>query len=52
MNKDTPPLPNPSVDLCIAQLYDEGTVGTTWPQVHPHGHFLLMEQLDMMAEKV
>jgi hypothetical protein len=40
-----------SVDLHIFQLYGEGTVGTTWPWIHPHGHSSLMELLDPTAKK-
>jgi hypothetical protein len=39
------------VDLRIAQLYGEAMVGTTWPRVHPHGPFSLMEWVDVTAEK-
>jgi hypothetical protein len=42
---------DPSVDLRITQLYGEGAVETTWPQIHPHGHFSLTERLDPTAEK-
>jgi hypothetical protein len=39
------------VDLHIIQLCEGGTVGTTWPWIHPHGHFSLTERLDSMAKK-
>jgi hypothetical protein len=42
---------DPSVDLCIAQLCKEGMIGTTWPQIHPHSHFSLMEWLNVAADK-
>jgi hypothetical protein len=45
---------NPSdlrVDIRIGQINREGTIGTTWPQIHPHGHFSLMEQLNPTTEK-
>jgi hypothetical protein len=42
---------DPGVDLPITQLYGEGTVGTTWPQIHPHGHSSLTERLDLTAKK-
>jgi hypothetical protein len=48
MRKDTM---NPSVDLRITQLHGEGTVGATWPWIHPHGNLILMEQLNLAAEK-
>jgi hypothetical protein len=40
-----------SVDLRIVQLYGEGTVGTTWSRVHPHGHLSLVEWLDTVVDK-
>jgi hypothetical protein len=42
---------DPSVDLHISQLFREGTVRTTWPQAHPHGHLSLAERLIPAAEK-
>jgi hypothetical protein len=42
---------DPGIDHRIAQLYGEGTVGTTWPQIQPHGHSSPMEHLDLAAEK-
>jgi hypothetical protein len=40
------------VDLRIAQLYrEEGTVGTTWPQIHLYGHSSLTEWLDPRGKK-
>jgi hypothetical protein len=46
MSKDPSDL---GVDLCIAQLFKEGTVKTTCPWMHPYGHFSLMERLDSVA---
>jgi hypothetical protein len=46
-----PPPPDPGVDLCITQLCGEGTIRTTWPRIHPHGHFLLTEWLIVAADK-
>jgi hypothetical protein len=43
--------PNLGVDLRIIQLYGEGTNGTTWPWIHPHSHFSLMESLNVVADK-
>jgi hypothetical protein len=40
-----------SVDLCITQLLEEGTVETTWPRIHPIGHHPLVERLNLAAEK-
>jgi hypothetical protein len=48
MSKDPVDL---SVDLCIAQLLEEGTIGTTWHRIHPHGHLPLIEQLNPTTEK-
>jgi hypothetical protein len=42
---------DPGVDLCIGQLCGKGTVRTTWPRIQPHGHFSLMEQLELAAKK-
>jgi hypothetical protein len=42
---------NPGVDLYVAQPIGEGTIGTTWPRIHPHGHFLLMERLNPAAKE-
>jgi hypothetical protein len=39
------------VDLHIVQLLRVGTVGTTWPCIHPHGHLPLVERLNPVAEK-
>jgi hypothetical protein len=41
---------DPSVDLRIIQLCGEGTIETTWPQIHPHSHLSLAEWLDAMVE--
>jgi hypothetical protein len=41
MSKDPSDL---SVDLYIAQLHGEETVGTAWPQINPHGHFSMAEE--------
>jgi hypothetical protein len=43
--------PNLGVDLRTVQLCGEGTIGTTWPQIHPHSHLLLAEWLDAAADK-
>jgi hypothetical protein len=43
--------PNPCVDLRITQLYEEGTIGTTWPWIHPHSHFSLTERFNEVADK-
>jgi hypothetical protein len=48
MSKNPPDL---GVDLNIAQLCEEGTVMTTWPQIHTHSHFSLMEWLNVASEK-
>jgi hypothetical protein len=42
---------NPGVDDYISKLIRQGTVGTTWPQIHPHGHLLLTERLNAAAKK-
>jgi hypothetical protein len=42
---------DPGVDLHIAQLLGEGTVGITWPRIHRHGHLLLTERLNPAAKK-
>jgi hypothetical protein len=42
---------DPGVDLCIVQLIGEGTLGTTWPRIPPHGSHLLIERLYPVAEK-
>jgi hypothetical protein len=48
MGKNPPDL---GVDLRIAQLREEGTIGTTWTQIHPHSHSSLMEWLNTTADK-
>jgi hypothetical protein len=48
MSKDPVDL---GVDLHIAQLLIELTVGTTWPRIHPHGSHPLTEQLNPAAKK-
>jgi hypothetical protein len=53
-DSDQPMSKNPldlGVDLCIAQLYGEGTTGTIWPWIHPFGHLSPMKELDPVAEK-
>jgi hypothetical protein len=42
---------DPGVDLCIAQLYGEGMIGTTWPRILSHSHFSLAEWLNASANK-
>jgi hypothetical protein len=42
---------DPGVDLHAVQLYGEGTTGTTWPRIHPHGHLSPAEWLDATADK-
>jgi hypothetical protein len=39
------------VDLRIDQLLGEGTVGTTWLRIYPHGHHLMAERLNPVAKK-
>jgi hypothetical protein len=41
---------DPGVDLCIAQLLEEGMVRTTSPQIHPHVNRSLMEWLNPVTE--
>jgi hypothetical protein len=41
----------PGVDLRITQLLREGTSGTTWPRIHPHGRLPLMERGNPVAKK-
>jgi hypothetical protein len=42
---------DPSIDLCIIQLYGEGTVGSTWPWIHPHCDLPSSEWLDVAADE-
>jgi hypothetical protein len=49
MNKDPLDL---RVDLRIIQLGGEETVGTTWPQIHPHCHLPSLEWMDVAADEV
>jgi hypothetical protein len=42
---------DPGVALRITELCGEGTIGTTWPQIHLHGHFSMVEQLDPVTER-
>jgi hypothetical protein len=42
---------DPGVDLHIAQLFGEGMIRTTWPRIHPHRHFSLMEWLNGVIDK-
>jgi hypothetical protein len=39
------------VDLHTAQLLVEGMVGTTWPQIHPHGRHPMTERLNPATKK-
>jgi hypothetical protein len=39
------------VDLHITQVHGEGAVETTWPRLHPYGHFSPTLQLDPTAGK-
>jgi hypothetical protein len=48
MSKDPP---DPGVDLHTVQLCREGTIGTTWPWIHPHSLIPLAEWLDTVADK-
>jgi hypothetical protein len=49
MNKDPS---DEGVDLHTVQLFGEGTVGTACPRIHSHSHFLLVEWLDAVTDKV
>jgi hypothetical protein len=40
------------VDLRIVQLPEEGAVGTTWPRMHPRGHFSSTKWLALQLKKV
>jgi hypothetical protein len=42
---------NMGVDLHIAQLLKEGTIGTAWPRIHPHDHLPSVEWLDAVTDK-
>jgi hypothetical protein len=45
---------NPSdlgVDLHIVELCGDGTVGATWPWIHPHCHLSSSEWLDVVADE-
>jgi hypothetical protein len=42
---------NLSIDLCIVQLNRQGTVETTGPQIHSHGHHPLPELLNVVTYK-
>jgi hypothetical protein len=48
MSKDPSDL---GVDLHTFQFYEEGTVGTIWLRIHPHGHDSPVEWLDAVADK-
>jgi hypothetical protein len=48
MSKDPVDL---GVDLCIAQLLEEGMVRTIWPWIHLHGSCPVTEWLNPAAEK-
>jgi hypothetical protein len=43
--------PDPGVDLHIAQLYREGTIGTIWSRIYPHSHLSLVKWLNTVANK-
>jgi hypothetical protein len=42
---------NLGVDLRIVQFSEEGAVGITWPQIHPHYHLPSPEWLDVAADE-
>jgi hypothetical protein len=48
MSKDPSDL---GVDPHTVLLYREGTIGTTWPQIHPHGHLSPVVWLDAAVDK-
>jgi hypothetical protein len=43
---------DPSVDLCRAQLLEEGAVGTTWSRIQPHLGHAQLERLDPATKKM
>jgi hypothetical protein len=48
VNKDPS---DPGVNLCIVQFGGKGTVGTTWPQIHPYCHLPSPKWLNAMVDE-
>jgi hypothetical protein len=42
---------DPRFDLSITQLFGEGMVGTTWPQIDPYGYLSLTKWLNPVTEE-